>query len=74
MPVLLYLGLIGHADYWKQSRWWWGVLCDGTAGLMIWPAMPILAAQALQKCLFWSQKNLNGWTLQPLQPNRQESA
>lgn len=36
----------GHADYWKQSRWWWGILCDGTAGLMIWPAMPILSAQA----------------------------
>eukprot|EP00913_Durusdinium_trenchii_P031742 g29727.t1 len=37
----------GHIEYWKQPRWWLGVLCDGTAGLMIWPAMPILAAQVL---------------------------
>lgn len=46
MAMRKYFGQ-GHADYWKQSRWWWGVLCDGTAGLMIWPAMPILAAQVL---------------------------
>lgn len=39
------LNLLGHVDYWKRSQWWLGVLCDGTAGLMIWPAMPILAAQ-----------------------------
>lgn len=37
----------GHSDYWRQAGWWLGVLCDGTAGLLIWPAMPILAAQVL---------------------------
>ena len=34
-------------DYWKQWRWWSGVLCDGVGGLFIWPAMPILATQVL---------------------------
>ena len=52
--------LRGHADYWKQSRWWWGVLCDGTAGLMIWPAMPILAAQALQN-MFSLESEESDW-------------
>eukprot|EP00434_Breviolum_minutum_P028635 symbB.v1.2.025339.t1/scaffold2431.1/size102990/3 len=40
----------GHAEiFWSRTflGWWLGVLCDGTAGLMIWPAMPILAAQVL---------------------------
>ena len=39
--------LLGHVDYWKQWRWWSGVLCDGAGGLFIWPAMPILARQVL---------------------------
>lgn len=46
MAMRKYFGQ-GHVDYWKRSQWWLGVLCDGTAGLMIWPAMPILAAQVL---------------------------
>jgi len=37
----------GHCDYWKQWRWWSGVLCDAIGGLCIWPAMPVLAAQVL---------------------------
>ena len=37
----------GHRAYWRQPWWWLGVLCDGLAGLMIWPAMPLLAPQVL---------------------------
>ncbi|CAJ1428662.1 unnamed protein product [Effrenium voratum] len=64
----------GHNEYWRQPRWWLGVLCDGVAGLMIWPAMPILAAQVLMPLatvvqlvvaytlgLFFFQEQVSSW-------------
>jgi len=37
----------GHARYWLQWKWWIGALCDGIAGLMIWPIMPILCVEIM---------------------------
>jgi len=37
----------GHEKYWLEWRWWIGALCDGVAGLLIWPAMPLISVQFL---------------------------
>lgn len=37
----------GHRTYWLQWRWWLGVICDGVAGALLWPAMPVITVQLL---------------------------
>mmetsp|Transcript_129961 Transcript_129961/g.253171 ORF Transcript_129961/g.253171 Transcript_129961/m.253171 type:complete len:346 (-) Transcript_129961:34-1071(-) len=37
----------GHVQYWLEWRWWIGALVDAAAGLMIWPAMPVISVQLL---------------------------
>jgi hypothetical protein len=37
----------GHEKYWLQWRWWIGVLSDAAAGLLTWPAMPLISVQLL---------------------------
>jgi hypothetical protein len=37
----------GHEQYWLQWRWWIGVVADGFAGFLIWPAMPFYSVQIL---------------------------
>eukprot|EP00933_Yihiella_yeosuensis_P005736 TRINITY_DN110308_c0_g1_i1.p1 TRINITY_DN110308_c0_g1~~TRINITY_DN110308_c0_g1_i1.p1 ORF type:complete len:407 (+),score=63.79 TRINITY_DN110308_c0_g1_i1:141-1361(+) len=37
----------GHERYWLEWRWWMGTLSDGVAGMMIWPAMPLISVELL---------------------------
>eukprot|EP00931_Biecheleriopsis_adriatica_P024106 TRINITY_DN15102_c0_g1_i1.p1 TRINITY_DN15102_c0_g1~~TRINITY_DN15102_c0_g1_i1.p1 ORF type:complete len:358 (+),score=61.52 TRINITY_DN15102_c0_g1_i1:230-1303(+) len=37
----------GHRSYWLNCQWWLGVICDGLAGMVVWPAMPVISVQLL---------------------------
>jgi len=37
----------GHEKYWLEWRWWIGALSDAVAGILIWPAMPLISVQLL---------------------------
>lgn len=45
----------GHEHYWLQWRWWTGVLSDGVAGCLIWPAMPFVSVEVLVPLVHVSQ-------------------
>jgi drug/metabolite transporter (DMT)-like permease len=37
----------GHEQYYLHWKWWCGALTDAVAGVMIWPAMPLVLVQVL---------------------------
>jgi hypothetical protein len=37
----------GSERYWLEWQWWIGVVADGCAGVLIWPAMPFISSHIL---------------------------
>lgn len=45
----------GSMSYWFDWRWWVGTWMDGGAGMLIWPAMPLISVQLLMPMVVVAQ-------------------
>jgi len=45
----------GSMQYWFDWRWWVGTWMDGAAGMLIWPAMPLISVQLLMPMVVVAQ-------------------
>jgi hypothetical protein len=48
-------GHVGSMSYWYDWKWWVGTWMDGFAGMLIWPAMPLISVQLLMPMVVVSQ-------------------